>query len=435
MFPGGVPVPTRHGSVSFVRRVTDGRTSGCPLSDMTSPRPADLPPRRSSPRQAGWRTRDILRAAAVVAGVYVALQLLWIGRSVILLGFLGVLFGLALARGVDYLERARVPRALGAVLIVLGLLGVLGGVGALTAPQIGSQIQEVRQEVPRVIDQAERWLDERGLGGMMNGGAEGEAGEEAGGGRDGSRAGQADRAGSDEPQQADIRRTLSQQLAGAGQHFFAFFSSTLSVLAGFVLIVFVAIFVAVSPTMYHDGLMHLFPHRSRERAGEVLSAMAVTLRRWLVTQLIAMVLIGVITTLTLTAMGVRGALALGIIAGILEFVPYVGPVLSAVPAVAMGLLDGPEKALWVVLAYLVIQQLESGVIQPILMKEGLDIPPVVTILGQALLSLVFGFMGLLVAVPLLGAAMVPIKLLYVRDVVGDEVSVPGDDSEEDADDG
>jgi predicted PurR-regulated permease PerM len=201
---------------------------------------------------------------------------------------------------------------------------------------------------------------------------------------------------------------------------------------------FVSIFVAVDPKMYHDGLMHLFPHRSRERAGEVLSAVAVTLRRWLVAQLIAMVVIGVVTALTLTALGIQGAVALGIIAGLLEFVPYVGPILSAVPAVAMGLLDGPEKALYVVLAYTAIQQLESGILQPILMKEGLDIPPVLTILGQALLSLTFGFMGLLVAVPILGAVMVPVKMLYVRDVVGDEVSVPhasSGEEDEDEDDG
>ncbi len=379
----------------------------------------------------GWRTRDILRATAIVAGVYVALRLLWVGRSVFLLGFLGVLFGLALSAGVDYLQRIKIPRALGAVLIVLTLLGSLVGVGALAAPTISEQAQEVRRQVPQVLDQAERWIEARGMGQLIDGGpAKGEEGAESQ-----ERQGEAG-----EKQQVDIRRTLSQQLARASQHFFSFFSSTVAVLGGAILVMFVSIFVAVNPTMYHDGLMHLFPHRSRQRAGEVLSAIAVTLRRWLVAQLIAMVLIGVVTALTLTALGVQGAFALGIIAGILEFVPYVGPILAAVPAVAMGLLDGPEKALYVVLAYVAIQQLESGILQPILMKEGLDIPPVLTILGQALLALIFGFMGLLVAVPILGAVMVPVKMLYVRDVVGDEVSVPQansdrEEEDEDEDDG
>ena len=123
--------------------------------------------------------------------------------------------------------------------------------------------------------------------------------------------------------------------------------------------VFIAIFVASEPDLYHRGLMHLFPHEARARAGEVLSATATTLRRWLLMQFIAMIAIGIVTTLALLALGVRGAIALGILAGMLEFIPYVGPILSAVPAVGMALLDGPEKALYVVIAYTAIQQLEG----------------------------------------------------------------------------
>ena len=227
--------------------------------------------------------------------------------------------------------------------------------------------------------------------------------------------------------QVDLRKSLNQQLAGAAQHFFAFFSSTVAVLGGLMIMLFVAIFVAVDPGLYHRGLMHLFPHPARQRAGEVLSATATTLRRWLLMQMIAMLVIGVVTTVVLLLLGIKAAIALGIIAAILEFIPYVGPILSAVPAVAMGLLDGPEKAIYVVIAYTVIQQLEGVVLQPLLMKEGLELPPVMTILGQALLSLVFGFLGLLLAVPLMASVMVPVKLLYVRDVVGDEVTVPGEE--------
>jgi predicted PurR-regulated permease PerM len=94
----------------------------------------------------------------------------------------------------------------------------------------------------------------------------------------------------------------------------------------------------------------------------------------------------------------------------------------------MAVVDDPQKAIWVAVAYTAIQQLEGVVLQPLLMKEGLELPPVMTILGQALFSLVFGFLGLLLAVPLMASVMVPVKLLYVRDVVGDEVTVPGDDT-------
>jgi predicted PurR-regulated permease PerM len=391
----------------------------------------------SRPRDPGWRTRDILRAAALVAGIYVALKLMWVGRSVLLIGFFGVLLGIVLSAGVDRLERFRIPRVVGAVLILLLFGGSMTGLGLLIAPQISQQVGELQQQIPQVLDGIERWVQKRagGVAGLMQP-AQGQertgqrsapaekSGTEDAQPSESSQAAQGGQSGQDPP--VSIRQGLSQQLAGAGRHFFAVFSSTLSVLGGLIIIVFVAIFVAVDPGLYHRGLMHLFPHRARRKAGEVLSATATTLRRWMVMQLIAMLAIGVVTTVVLLLLGIKAAIALGIIAGLLEFIPYFGPILSAVPAVAMAMADGSDKAIYVILAYVAIQQLEGSVIQPLLMKEGLEIPPVLTILGQALLSLVLGFLGLLLAVPILATVMVPVKMLYVRDVVGDEVSVAGE---------
>jgi predicted PurR-regulated permease PerM len=177
--------------------------------------------------------------------------------------------------------------------------------------------------------------------------------------------------------------------------------------------------------------MHLFPHRARKRAGEVLSEMAIVLRKWLVTQLIAMAAIGTITTVVLLILDVKAAFALGLIAGLLEFVPTVGPILSAIPAIAMGFVDSPEKALYVVLAYWGIQFLENNLLIPFLMRGGIDLPPAVTIIAQSLMTIVFGFLGLMVAVPLTAAIMVPIKMLYVEDVVGDQINVRDGGDEDD----
>jgi predicted PurR-regulated permease PerM len=381
----------------------------------------------------GWPSRDIWRAAAIVAAVYVALKLLWVGRSVFLLGFFGVLLGIVLAAGVDRLERFRVPRGVGAVLIVLLVFGTLTGIGFVAAPQISRQMGEVQQQLPQAIDRVEQWIQRRGGGvaEIIRGAADtmpGAPTEKADSSRQKSGASRGRDTTAQGSGQVDLRKSLNQQLAGAARNFFSFFSSTVAVLGGVIVMLFVAIFVASDPGMYHRGLMHLFPHPVRGRAGEVLSATATTLRRWLLMQMISMLVIGVVTTVALLLLGIKGAIALGIIAAILEFIPYVGPILSAVPAVGMALLDGPEKVVYVILAYIAIQQLEGVVLQPLLMKEGLELPPVMTILGQALFSLVFGFLGLLLAVPLMASVMVPVKLLYVRDVVGDEVSVPGDDS-------
>jgi predicted PurR-regulated permease PerM len=378
----------------------------------------------AKPHDSGWRTRDILRAAALLAGVYVAVRLLWVGRSVFLIGFFGVLLGIVLSAGVDRLQRFRIPRGVGAVLIVLVVLGSLTGLGLLIAPQFSGQLKELREQMPQAIERVERWVQQRGSGvAEIISALPDSTREQADPAGPGGEQGQ----GGQGPAM-DIREGLTQQLAGAGRHFFSVFSSTVSVLGGLIILLFVAIFVAVDPGLYHRGLMHLFPHRARRKAGEVLSATATTLRRWLVMQMIGMIVIGSVTTGALLLLDVKAAIALGILAGLLEFIPYMGPILSAIPAIAMALMDGPEKAIYVALAYTAIQQLEGMVVQPLLMKEGLELPPVITILGQALFALVFGFLGLLLAVPILATVMVPVKMLYVRDVVGDDVSVPGEKS-------
>jgi predicted PurR-regulated permease PerM len=399
-------------------------------------------PGQQRDRTGGWRSRDILRTVAIVAGVYIALQLLWVGRSVVLLTFLGILFGLALTSGVNWLERRRVPRGLGAILIVLAFLGALVGIGAATAPSITKQVQELRTQLPEAIGKIQRWVQERQQGvtevlekvapaGTQPGTTQQDRGEQTGKPERTPQGDQGERQGGERQQQEtpqagpSLGQGLAEQIGGVGRHLFGFFSSTVAVLAGLILILFVAIFVAIDASTYHAGLMHLFPHRIRPRAGEVLSATATMLRRWLFTQFIAMLLVGALTAVVLLLLDVKAALGLGIIAGLLEFVPIAGPIIAAVPGIAMGFLDGPEKAIYVTLAYIGIQQVEANLVTPLLMKRGLEIPPVLTITAQGVMSLVFGFIGLLVAVPMLAATIVPIKMLYVQDVVGDEVNLPG----------
>ena len=377
-------------------------------------------------RNTGWATRDILRVLALIAGFYVTLQLLWVGRSVLLLTFLGVLFGLALTAGVDRLERRRVPRGVGAVLIVLAVLGALVGIGAATAPSITGQLRELKTQLPEAIGKIQRWVRERqeGVSEVLEQVAPQvvDSSKQAGG----AKPGQTNEAGPSEKSGTPLGQGLAEQIGGVGRHLFGFFSSTLAALGALILVLFVAIFVAIDAQTYRDGLMHLFPHDTRERAGEVLTATAAMLRRWLLTQFISMLVVGALTAIVLLFLGVKAAIALGIIAGILEFIPIAGPILASIPGIAMGFLDGPEKAVYVALAYVVIQQLEANLVYPLLMKKGLDLPPVLTIVAQGVFSIVFGFLGLLVAVPMLAAAMVPIKMLYVRDVVGDEVRLPGE---------
>ena len=394
----------------------------------------------------------MLRASALVTAMYLGLKLLWFANPLFLTTFLGVLFGLAVASGVDHLQGwterwIRIPRGVGAGLIVVAFLGVLVGVGAWVAPTLRRQGRELQQRLPEAIDRAQLWADARrgGIFGSLLGGVESQARVDStaatnGGGSAAApqpAAGAAAQKPADQP--ATLRDRLSSQLSKATKYFFPFLSSTLAVVAGLLLVIFLSIYIAADPGLYHSGLMHLFPHRARNRAGEVLSAMAAVLRKWLFTQLIAMAVIGGVSTIALLLLRVRAPFALGVLAGVFEFIPTVGPIISSIPAIAMGFLDSPEKALYVGIAYVAIQFAENHLLIPLLMKGGVDLPPAVTILSQALMALLFGFLGLLVAVPLAAATMVPLKLLYVEGVVGDEVNVLGralpDDEDYDDDDG
>lgn len=410
-----------------------------------TPRAGEQHPERPS----GWRTPDILRTAALVAAVYLALKLLWVAHPVFILGFLGVLFGLALGAGADWLARWRVPRSIAVLGQMLAFLGALFAVGAVSAPILQEQFGELETRLPDAVREFESWINRRQsglLGELLRGnrrtaapapaardsrppsaqGAPSQAPGPAPAGQGAAPPGAPEPGGA----VASLRAELMAQLSGLGRYVSGLVTSTLTTLAGLLLIIFVAVYVALDPRTYSRGLVLLFPRVARPRAREVMAAMAAMLRRWLITQLWAMLAIGVVTTIALVLLDVQAALALGVLAGLLEFIPIVGPILSAVPAVAMGFLDSPQTALYVLLAYVAIQQVESNLLVPLLMKQGLDLPPVLTILGQALMSLVFGFLGLVVAVPVLSAAMVALKLLYMEDVLGEEMTLPGDQAVE-----
>ena len=402
---------------------------------------------RSRPSGASWRSADILRAASIVAGLFIILKLLWFANELVIVAFLGTLFGIAVASGVDRLARYKVPRGIGAALVVITFLLILYTLGSFVAPTIAQQGHELRQRLPDAVERAEKWMNERNpalmssLLGVDSSAtppqaladstrAKGEKAAEHPAEKPAAQAAASDSAAPAHPSPSSaLRDNIGKKLVGSAHYLFPFLTSTVEMVAGLLLILMMSLYIGADPDTYRNGILHLFPKRKRARIGEVLSAMAAMLRKWLVTQLIAMVVIGVVSTIALLVLGVKAPFALGIIAALLEFVPTIGPVLSAVPAIAMGFLDSPEKALYIGLAYLVIQQLEGHILIPMLMKGGMDLPPVLTIVTQGLMALLFGFLGLMIAVPLLAAVMVPIKMLYVEDALGDEIGVEDDPDE------
>jgi predicted PurR-regulated permease PerM len=425
----------------------------------------------------------VLRAVALAIALFVALKLFWYAQQLFFVVFLGVLFGLAVSSAVDRLQRFRIPRGIGAAIVVIGFYALLGGFFAWMAPTLRKQSRELRTRLPEAVERVKNWVDnhQSGVIGLMLGqdaesdsaDAESGATKDSSAHRDSSRAPTSQtapttrdtashaRVASRDTTQARsdardsarapalavqdtsakpangggasdrLREKIGEKIGGATRFLFPFVSSTLAAFGGLLLITFLAVYIGAEPQLYRSGLMHLFPHKARKRADEVLASMAVALRKWLVTQLIAMAVIGTVSTVALLILRVKAAVALGILAGLFEFIPTIGPIISAVPAVAMGFLDSPEKALTVALVYVAIQFLENHILIPLLMRGGVDIPPALTVVTQALMALVFGFIGLMVAVPLLAAVMVPVKMLYVEGVVGDPVDVLDEEGPDD----
>jgi predicted PurR-regulated permease PerM len=340
--------------------------------------------------------RELVRAGLVVIATLALLQLLWQVRLLVLLTMLGVLLGIAVTPAVDRLERAGLKRGIAAPLFVLGLLALIVGVLALSGPTIVSQVEALRVQLPQQLERLDLWLA-REHGALVDAVLP-----------------------APEPGATDAGATgrvgalLLANLGSLRQMLFGALSSTVAVAGGLVIVVFLTIYFAIAPGTYRRGVLLLVPPERRARGAQVFDAVVATLRKWLSTQLIAMVVIAVVTTTVLFVLGVKAAIPLGLLAGLFEFIPSVGPLISAVPALIIAFADGPSTALAVGLAYWGIQFLENNLLIPYLMQEELDLPPALTLLWQAVMALLFGFVGLFIAVPLLAALMVAVRMLYVR---------------------
>jgi predicted PurR-regulated permease PerM len=195
------------------------------------------------------------------------------------------------------------------------------------------------------------------------------------------------------------------------------FTVTASAVAGVVIVLFLSLYMASSPQTYADGLVRLVPVRYRPRAREVLRETYRVLRVWLLTKLISMAFVAVCVAIGLWLMKVPLALALGILAGIFEFIPTVGPLLSAVPAVLLAFVHSPMTALYVALLYVGVQWVQNHVTNPLLQQKTLSLPPALTLSLVALLGTFFGFGGLLLSGPLSVVVIVLVKKLYIEDVL------------------
>jgi predicted PurR-regulated permease PerM len=187
-------------------------------------------------------------------------------------------------------------------------------------------------------------------------------------------------------------------------------------------------YLAAQPKLYRSGLAKLFPDRLRKEANATFDDIALALRLWLIADVIQMVLIGSLSTLAVWLIGLPSPLALGIIAGLAEFVPYVGPILAAIPAVLVATTQGVNAVVWTVVAYILIDQVEGNLIAPLVQRQLIFIPPAIMLLAIITILFVFGGFSVIFAGPIAVIIFVAVNKLYIRDSLGEETVLPGEDA-------
>ena len=204
---------------------------------------------------------------------------------------------------------------------------------------------------------------------------------------------------------------------------------TLHGFGGLIFALVIGIFFAADPKLYRMGFLSLFPRRRRERMTEVLDELGFTLWWWLMGQLATMASVGILVGVGLTLLGVPLSGTLGLIAAILSFIPSLGPFISVIPAIMLGLTISPTMGLWVALLYLGVQTLEANVITPLIQQRAISLPPAFVLASELLMGLLLGGAGLAFATPLAAVILVLVNMLYIQDYLKDQGYLPSEGRE------
>lgn len=188
-----------------------------------------------------------------------------------------------------------------------------------------------------------------------------------------------------------------------------------------------AIFIAADPSVYRRGLLLLVPQRAEQTVDVALDDAARGLRGWMIGQAVSSLVVAAFTWVGLLLLGVPASGGLGLIAGLLDIIPMIGPIIAGVPAVLLAFTVSPATALWTIGLFLLVQQLQGNFLQPMIQKQAVDVPPAVLLFAVVAAGLLFGFLGVLLAAPLTVVVYVMVQRIYVRTLLGKDIKVAGCD--------
>jgi predicted PurR-regulated permease PerM len=286
----------------------------------------------------------------------------------------------------------RLPNGVSTALAILLVLGSLGALIALFGSHVAQQVATLRETLPAAWKTLEQRIGDIGLSEQL------------------------DRL------VATVTTPGGGSLSGFGRTLISIGSG----LADLLVVIFAGIYLATQPNFYRIGAIKLVPPSRRKIAAEAMLESERALRLWLKGQAIAMVVVGLLTGFGLWFLGMPSALTLGLLAGVLEFIPFAGPIIAAVPAVLLALAVSPELALWVTLLYVIVQQFEGNVLTPLVQQYAVDLPGAVLLFSLIGFGSLFGTLGVILAAPLAVVTMVLVKRLYVIETLDTPTPIPGE---------
>lgn len=322
-------------------------------------------------------TSTVARWTMVVVAIVGGAMLLWTSRSLFLLLFAATLFAVMFHAAAAWIaQKTRLPHGISLAIAVITLLSVIGLIIWLFGNAMTAQTQELIARLPSAYDDFKTRVGQPDLEVRL-------LRELA-------------------PNSATILAATRDMLSGVG-----------TALSGLVLAIVGGVYLAAQSSRYVEGLILLSPVNMRDRFTEVMRASGVALRRWLIGQLVSMVLVGLLAGVGVWLLGLPSPLALGLMAGLFEFVPFVGPLAAAIPAILLAVALGWQKVLLVIGLYLLVQQLEGNLITPLVQQRAVNLPPALTLFSVVAFGLLFGVLGVLLAAPLTVLLYVWIKALQL----------------------
>ncbi len=351
-----------------------------------------LPPTVAA-RELDWehrRTAATERLASTLGlmfGTIVAVAIVWALADVVLLVFAAILLACLLRGGADWLsERIGGTPGLWLAAILLLLFSTLGLTLYLRGPVIAQEVRLVYGELSEEMKSlwarlgAVEWIQPvvSRVQDFIN----------------------------------DGMSRIAGIAAGVG-------TKTLGGLGSLVVVLVAGVYFAIDPVLYVKGVLRLMPRSWRPHGLEAMREIATTLRWWFIGQFVDMVAIGLLTGIGLYLLGVKLAVTLALIAALFNFVPYIGALAGAVPAILVALGQGPQTAAYVAILFVAVQTLEGNLIAPMIQKQTVEMAPVLTIMSQTVLGSLFGPLGLVLATPLTAAGVVAVRKVYIEDVLGD----------------